>query len=256
MAPELRRGIAGGTFALAAAGAAAYVFSIGEEPLDLGGLIAAAGYEQVVPPANFYPPGTIITVERLSPGRIAVHPTCFVPEDLMKGRRVRSDTLDESHVQVFHRGVEVGADLISAAFGLKTDQEERTVLSLENVSVLVLSDSDLLDVRDALLTAVSSCQKAVLHNLSAGATVCQAASVLQADAVVRYLHSEGGDFEEKAKVLAEVTQQATLKALSGGSSLQAGEALFFGVRLTRQAILPAGATAAQDCLHPARAMHR
>lgn len=251
MSPKLNGRIAGAAFVLAAAGSAAYVFSIGEEPLDLGGLIAAAGYEQVVPPADFYPPGTIITVERLSPGRIAIHPTCFIPEDLMKSRRVKSNTLDESHVQVFRRGVEVGADLVSATFGLKTDRQERVVLSLENVSVLVLSDSDLLDVRDALLVAVPNCQKAVMHNLSAGATVCQAASVLQADAVVRYLRSEGGDFEQKAKVLAEVSQQATVKALSGDSSLVAGQALFFGVRLTQQSIVMNDVTVAQDCIAPA-----
>src|SRR5262249_31901289 len=58
-----------------------FILPLGKD-LALADLLSEQGYWETVPPADYYLPGTINTIEVRSDGRIAIHPTCKIDTEL------------------------------------------------------------------------------------------------------------------------------------------------------------------------------
>ena len=199
-------------------------------------ILLESGYYENVPPTTFSGPGTINTVEFLSNGKVALHPTCDVTPDLLAGKIQKSQTIDRDLRQVLEKQLDVSGEIrekLAAAAGLS--QINSIHLKLENANVLLITDEALLSARDALLKG--RCEDAIVLNISNGGMVCQTRAVLEADVIYDIEYSNKVSIGERARLSAEAAAKLKLDAHQDSENRISGRQLFYGVKLASNPIL-------------------
>jgi hypothetical protein len=185
----------------------------------------------VIPPADFFAPGTILTVEVLDQGKVRLHPTCTVEPDLLAAYRMESASVDRSLTQELEKGFRVGVDLgFSSAAGGR-DRDVTAYITLVDVKLHLMSTENLFELREKVFETQENCDDAIVWNLEAGAMVCQAEQAYMANVRMRIDGSEDMTFEERVDVIAAVTAELEARGLHTFSDEQRGDGLYFGVRL-------------------------
>jgi hypothetical protein len=150
--------------------------------LAFADLLSDQGFWETVPPADYYLPGTINTIEVRSDGRIAIHPTCKIDSKLLDRMTLRSRTINRTLAERLNKGFDV-SDRINGALPIEINghKAKSLSLSLQNSIILQISDEELLLLRKEIVK--DTCKEAIEWNLNNGATVCQTRAALKGDHV-------------------------------------------------------------------------
>jgi hypothetical protein len=190
----------------------------------LADLLSDQGYWETVPPAEYYLPGSINTIEVRSDGRISIHPTCKIAAELLGGVTLRSRTIDRTLAERLNKGFNV-TDRMEGLLPIeiKAHKAKKLLLSLRNSTILQISDEELLSIRKEIIK--DTCREAIEWNLSNGATVCQTRAALKGDLVYNILYEDGASSRAKSTPLSlgverneENTDQIVGKGLIYGVS--------------------------------------
>jgi len=204
----------------------------------LADLLSEQGYWETAPPADYYLPGTINTIEVRSDGRIAIHPTCKIDTELLDKVTLSSRTVDRTLAQRLNKGFDVPNRIEGfLPIEIKGHKAKKLSLSLQNSSILQISDEELLLVRKEIIK--DTCQEAIEWNLNNGATVCQTRAALKGDLVYRIVYEDrvSGHGGSNALPLDAETNQ-------GNTDQIVGKGLIYGVSFAPRAISSKSA----DCL--------
>jgi hypothetical protein len=196
----------------------------------LNGVLEKLGYYEVTPPSRLYGPGTIITVEERSDGALNLHLACKINEDALAGLWQRSMTLDQSVVTNIERQFDSEAKATSAITAHANGRSIRDVnISLLDVSILTMSDEDLLDVRRQYM--VDRCRETIIFNLDQKARVCQTVEVLQADVVQTFKFDDGLKSDEKLGLTEQSGGSVSIDDQVSHANEVRGNDLFLGVKV-------------------------
>jgi hypothetical protein len=202
----------------------------------IAAILLETGYFEIVPPTTFSGPGTINTVEFLSDGKVAMHPTCDVEPEFLSDKIQKSQTVDRELKQSIEKKLDVTGELReNLAAAADMSQIGSIHLKLENASILLITDESLLSVRQALLKG--ECEDAVIENVSNGGIVCQTRAVLEADVVYEIGYNETVSIDERAKLTSEAAAKLNLDARQDADNQILGHQLFFGVKLAPNPII-------------------
>ncbi len=197
---------------------------------DLGNLLISAGYLEPAPPSRLYGPGTINTVETLPDGKLRLHRACTVPEDALASMWVESSAGNWNFANHAQDEFSASAEARRLAGSESAAQRiTRISVSLEDMRVVTMSHEDLLKVQMQFLRG--PCEQVVVHNLKAGAKVCQTDEVLQADLVYRVSYADGLEINEKADLAKQISAKLNVTEESSQVDELRGEDLFYGVKL-------------------------
>jgi hypothetical protein len=202
----------------------------------IAAILLETGYFEIVPPTTFSGPGTINTVEFLSNGKVAMHPTCDVEPEFLSDKIQKSQTIDRDLKQSIEKKLDVSGELrenLSAVADI--GQISSIHLKLENANILLITDESLLSVRQALLKG--ECEDAVIENVSNGGIVCQTRAVLEADVMYEIKYNEAVSIGERAKLTSEAAAKLNLDARQDVDNQILGHQLFFGVKLAPNPIV-------------------
>jgi hypothetical protein len=226
--------------------ACAVVWFTWPQEKTLTDILLESGYYENIPPTTLSGPGTINTVEFLSNGKVALHPTCDVTPELLVDKVQKSETIGRDLKQVLEKQLSVSGEIrekLEAAADIS--QISSIHLKLENTKVLLVTDEALLLARDALLRG--RCQDAVELNVSNGGLVCQTRAVLEADVIYEIEYNDRVAIGERAQLTAEVAAKLKLDAHEDSTNRVSGRQLFYGVKLASNPIL-LGASASDQPL--------
>jgi hypothetical protein len=115
-------------YALAIVGAVCWYMAPFAKDKTWTDLLHDQGYWEIVPPAESYVPGTINTIEVRSDGRIEIHPTCDIDNELLSNLTRQYRTLDRTLEDRLSKKFAI-ADLL---IGIEGGKAESRVLSLQN----------------------------------------------------------------------------------------------------------------------------
>jgi hypothetical protein len=202
----------------------------------IAAILLETGYFEIVPPTTFSGPGTINTVEFLSDGKVAMHPTCDVEPTFLSDKIQKSQTVDRELKQSIEKKLDVTGELKeNLAAAADMSQIGSIHLKLENASILLITDESLLSVRHSLLQG--ECEDAVIENVSNGGVVCQTRAVLEADVVYEIGYNETVSIDERAKLTSDAAAKLNLDARQDADNQILGHQLFFGVKLAPNPIV-------------------
>jgi hypothetical protein len=194
-------------------------------------LLREQGYLETVPPAEYYLPGTINTLEVGTDGRITLHPTCKIHAELLSKITLQSRTVD-------HRL----AEKLDKKFGVTDKIEDflpieirgtkvRSVdLSLRNSNVLEITDEELIQIQREVVTG--ACQEAIEININSGAIVCQTQSALRGDLVYDISFEKNGSAHVKDR-----DSGFQLEPKQGNTDQVVGKGLIYGVSFVSHGIV-------------------
>ncbi len=204
-----------------------------EDPEDsFSRLINEAGFIEVIPPADFFAPGTILTVEVLGPAQVRLHPTCTVGPELLAAYRIESASVDRDQTSALEKEFRVGLGFGSGSAEGGRGQDVTAHITLVDVKLHLISTEDLMELREKVFATQEHCDDAIVHNLEAGAMVCQAEQAYMANVRMRIDSSEDMTFKEEAEAIAAFTAELGTRGLHTTIDEQSGDDLYFGVRLT------------------------
>jgi len=196
----------------------------------LNGVLGKLGYYEVTPPSRLYGPGTIITVEKLSTGALALHLACKVNGEALSSLWQKSMTLDQRMVTNIEQQFDSEASASSALTARGNGKRIRDVdVSLLNVSVLTMADEDLLDVRRQYMT--DHCRETVIFNLNQKARVCQTEEVLQADVVYSFKFDDDPKSDEKLELTEQFAGSVGITNQVSRANQVRGDDLYLGVKV-------------------------
>jgi hypothetical protein len=180
-----KKGLLAGALAISAV-LAWFLVPFGKDAA-LADLLGDQGYWETVPPAEYYLPGSINTIEVRSDGRIAIHPTCKIDAELLNKYTLRSRTIDRTLAERLSKGFDV-TDRMEGLLPIemKAHKAKKLVMSLQNSSILQISDEELFSIRKEIIK--DTCQEAIEWNLNNGATVCQTRAALKGDLVYNIVY--------------------------------------------------------------------
>ena len=202
----------------------------------MSAILLETGYFENVLPDTFSGPGTINTVEFLSDGKVALHPTCNVGAGFLADKIQRSQTIDRELKQTLEKKLDVSGEIrqkLAAVAGIS--QIESVHLKLENANILLITDEALLSARHDLLKG--TCEEAILENISAGGIVCQTRAVLEADVTYEIGYKDRVSIGERARLSAAAAAKLNLDARQDLDDRITGRQLFFGIKLAPKAII-------------------
>jgi hypothetical protein len=196
----------------------------------LADFLSEQGYWETVSPAESYLPGIINTIEVKSDGKIAIHPTCEIDPDLLARMTKHSQTVDRTLEERLNKGFDV-SELIKQLLpiGLEGHKVKKLKLSLQNSSILQITDEELMLVRKEVIKG--SCQEAIEWNINSGAAVCQTRAALMGDLVYDITYEAGVSAHEKKAA------DSTLKENQGKADQMGGKGLIYGVNFVPRGIL-------------------
>lgn len=202
--------------------------------------IVAFGYQVLVPPSTIHLPGTINTVEIRSDGAVQLHPTCRMDRDVLAATMQQSITTVQERTARLENGFDVTAALRKVVGSTAVGEKVRSVrLSLRDMRILFMSDETLRRIRKQYIK--DECQEAIMHNLSAGARVCQTEEVLQADAVYRIDYWDKLATDQRIHTAQAFAAKLGLSESTSEVEEIRGNDLFYGIKLKRYCIVPDGA---------------
>jgi len=226
--------------ALAVAGSLIwFMMPIGKEHA-LADLLSEQGYWETVPPAEYYLPGTINTIEVKSNGKVAIYPTCKIDPDLLAKVTLHSHTVDRALAEQLNRGFDVSSRIKEfLPVAIEGHKAVSVTLSLQNSSILQITDEELMLVQREVIK--DSCKEAIETNIRHGARVCQTRAALMGDLVFDLNYAADGSALEKG---------GGQKLNIGGNQVNAdrmvGKGLIYGVNF-----LPGGIPSAAGEAKPA-----
>jgi hypothetical protein len=210
----------------------------------IAAILLETGYFEIVPPTTFSGPGTINTVEFLSNGKVAMHPTCDVEPELLSDKIQKSQTVDRELKQSIEKKLDVTGELReNLAAAADISQISAIHLKLENANILLITDESLLSLRNALLKG--ECEDAVTENIANGGIVCQTRAVLEADVIYQIEYNEAVSIDERGKLTSEAAAKLNLDARQDADNQILGHQLFFGVKLAPNPIIGDGPSPSQ-----------
>jgi hypothetical protein len=159
----------------------------------LSDLLREEGYWETVPPAEYYLPGTINTLEVGSDGRVTLHPTCKINSELLGRITLQSRTVDRSLAEKLNKKFAIEEHLLPIE--MKGSKVRNISLRLRNSSVLEITDEELIQIQREVVTG--ACQEAIEINIHSGATVCQTQSALRGDLVYDITYGQAGSASTK-----------------------------------------------------------
>jgi len=146
----------------------------------LTNLLREQGYWETVPPAEYYLPGTINTIEVQSGGRITLHPTCKIHPGLLSKITLQSRTIDRNLAERLNKKFVVTDKMKDfLPIEIRGAKARSFDLSLRDSNILEITDEELFEIQRELVGG--SCEKAIEININSGATVCQTRSALRGD---------------------------------------------------------------------------
>lgn len=201
-------------------------------PPTLGEVLNEFGYQEIVPPSKLYGPGTFNSVEQISDQSVKLHPTCNMDPGILQGLWEESPTVDREMAAHFSRDFDISSELSkSLKFKMSGKQIKDVHLSLRNMRVVVLTQENLLKLRDQYLKG--SCEEAIIHNTRNGGCVRQSKEILQADLV--YTVRVRDDIHSTHHITAARQEGKHNLGLGGNADTDqtvSGEKLFYGVKLS------------------------
>jgi hypothetical protein len=194
-------------------------------------LLGEQGYWETVPPAEYYLPGTINTIEVRSSGKIAIYPTCKIDPELLAKLTLHSQTVDRTLAERLNKGFDV-SDRIKdfLPIGMEGHKARRVNLTLQNSNILQITDEELMLVRKEVIKG--SCREAIENNINSGATVCQTRAALMGDLVYDLIYEEGGSAGMKG-----TGSTIKVETNQGNSDRVVGKGLIYGVNFAPHGIL-------------------
>ena len=236
-------GIGAGAVALAAV---ALWFLTSAPDRGLADLLEELGYREIAAPADFYVPGTIHTIETRADGKIALHPTCTIPTDLLAGMTFESRTVDRSWEHRLDKSFDVSAHVRNLLVGgVETGKVSRLELSLRNARILHATDEDLWRVQHQIIK--DQCREAIDWNIRNGGLVCQTRAAMRGDLVYDIVYRDGVSVHEKGKLTAEVAASLKLDTDQQRADRMLGNGLIFGVKLMPAGIASSASAQPADC---------
>jgi len=208
-----------------------YMAPLGKD-ITLADVLGEEGYWETVPPADYYLPGTINTIEVRSDGRIAVYPTCKIDPELLSKLTLQSHTIDRTFAERLNKKFAV-VDWIKGLLpiDIEGDKSETLNLSLRNSTILQISDEELLQVQREVIKG--SCREAIEISINSGATVCQTRSAIRGDLVYDIEHEKQGSVHVKVPS----SSGLQLEPKEGDTDRVAGQGLIYGVNFMRHGIV-------------------
>ena len=200
--------------------------------VTLADLLGKEGYWETVPPADYYLPGTINTIEVRSDGRVAIFPTCKVDPEVLSKLTLQSHTIDRTLAERLNKKFAVG-DWIKELLPieLEGDKAKSVNLSLQNSTILQITDEDLLQVQKDVV--IGSCREAIEISINSGATVCQTRAAIMGDIVYDITNEEHGSIHVKEPG----SSGLRLEPKQGNTDRAVGRGLIYGVNFAPHGIV-------------------
>ncbi|MGH6824225.1 hypothetical protein [Methyloceanibacter sp.] len=198
---------------------------------ELTRIVEEYGYSAVTPPSRLFGPGTITMVERRSDGTLKLHTACNIDGDTLAAMWSKSPTINRSLVSAVKQTFESSASTLDLAESDTTGKRVKgTDVALRNINIVTISYEDLSRLRSEYVKG--GCEQNVLHNLRAGAAVCQPEEVLEADVVYKQNVQDGLGGGGKIKVTGAGTGSINVDQQTSETSEMQGNDLFLGARLS------------------------
>ena len=217
--------------ALAVAGSLIWFLMPFGKDFALVDLLSEQGYWETIPPAEYYLPGTINTIEVRSNGKIAIYPTCKIDSELLAKMTLHSQTVDRTLAERLNKRFDV-SDRIKEVMpvGMEGHKARRINLTLQNSKILQITDEELMLVQKEVIKG--SCREAIENNINSGARVCQTRAALMGDLVYDVIYEEGGSARGK-------DTGSTLKVETNQENADriVGKGLIYGVNFAPRGIL-------------------
>jgi hypothetical protein len=223
---------------LSAGAFALFVAAIWFLPAGRGGRVAdlLQGYLESVPPAEFYVPGMINTVELRSDGKIELHPTCKIDPSLLANITIHSRTVDHSLVEQIKKRFDVSGRIQEfVSMEIEGNKTRKINVSLLNSRILHVPDEQLMLLQREVIKG--TCQEVIERHINSGAKVCQTRAALRGDLVYDIIYEEGISAGEKAKLTADIAAKLGVEVIQGQADRMRGKDLIYGVKLGRDGIL-------------------
>jgi len=194
------------------------------------------GYLESVPPAEFYVPGMINTVEVRSDGKIALHPTCKIDAGLLTKITIDSRTVDHTLAEQLKKKFDVSGriqELVSME--IEGNKTKKINVSLLNSRILHVPDEQLMLLQREVIKG--TCQEVIERHINSGAKVCQTRAALRGDLVYDIIYEEGISAGEQAKLTGDIAARLGVEVIQGQAARMRGKDLIYGVKFGRDGIL-------------------
>jgi hypothetical protein len=228
MAFMTRKKFAG--LAVAAVGLIWFLEPLGEDTA-LQNLLSEYGYWETAPPADFYLPGTINTIEVGSNGKIAIYPTCNIDPQTLAKITLHSHTIDRTLAERLNKGFNLSGRIKDfLPVGVDARKAKGVNLSLQNSTLLQITEEELILVQRQVIK--DACQEAIELSIKSGARVCQTRAALMGDLVYDIVYGETGSAHTDnagPTVKVDINQE--------NSDRIVGKGLIYGVNFAQGGIL-------------------
>jgi len=202
-------------------------------PPTLAEVLNEFGYKELVPPSKLYGPGTFNSVEQLGDQSVKLHPTCNMDQVILEKLWNKSPTVEREMNARFSSRVDILSELMKNLKSRFSGKQIADVhISLKNMKVVVLTQEDLLKVRNQYLKG--SCEEAIIHNTKNGACVRQSKEVLQADLVYtdRVRNNIGSTAHYNRAGQQNNLHTLNVNGTADTANNTKGKKLFYGVKLS------------------------
>lgn len=203
----------------------------------LGKVLNEFGYHEVVPPFEQYGPGTFNSVVQVGDQSVKLHPICKMEPGILEGLWKESPKVNKQMMAHFSHEFDVSSEFLKS---LKSSMPGKRIkvahMSLRNMRIVVLSQEDLLRIRDQYLKG--GCEHAIAHKTKNGACVRQSKEVLRADLVYTFHFKEGiNSMHHMSATQQETKYSMGLGGIFDTDNIISGKKLFYGVKLSPHCIL-------------------
>jgi hypothetical protein len=205
------------------------------EPLGddtaLQNVLGEYGYWETAPPADFYLPGTINTIEVTSNGKIAIYPTCNIDPQTLAKVTLHSHTIDRTLAERLNKGFNLSGRIKDfLPVGVDAHKAKGVNLSLQNSILLQITEEELILVQRQIIK--DACQEAIEISIKSGARVCQTRAALMGDLVYDMVYYDSGSARTN-------NTGPTVKVDTDGenSDRVVGKGLIYGVNFAQGGIL-------------------
>lgn len=212
-------------------------FAFFPTPLTLGKALGEFGYHEVIPPSNLFGPGTFNSVEDIGNQSVKLHPTCNIEPHVLERLWKEYPTVDKLMQAQLSREFDVSSKFTKNLESVISGKQIKVAhLSLQNVRIVLLTQENLLKLRDRYLKG--TCEQAIIHNTKNGACVRQSQEVLKADLVYTVSFEENANMKQHVSSGMQKSKHTLgLERASDAENIVSGKQLFYGVKLSPKCLL-------------------
>jgi hypothetical protein len=215
---------------------ASYLPMMHDTPEDV---LYKMGYYPIIPPSQFYGPGTFNTVEKLGDGTVALHPLCKIDKMKLKNYWEASPTTNRQFLYALEKRADVKAKILSQfASSIASDTVQNVKGSYSNSKIILMPKESLIKIQKEYLQG--SCEEAVEVNLQEGGEVCQSVSVIQANIVYEVIFNDKIESDLKSKLIENTKMFLGSEVKFVGDNKIMGDDLFFAVKLSKHCLTMKG----------------